>query len=65
MNFVFNLKFLRKLKSSKTLSSRDRFPYHLNLEVPQSTHSGPAFKDCHDLDPEYVSSWCGHGFESH
>jgi len=24
-----------------------------------------AFKGCRDLDPEYVSGWGGHGFESH
>jgi len=20
-----------------------------------------SFKDCHDLDPEYASGWCGYG----
>jgi len=24
-----------------------------------------AFKDCRDLDPEYVSCWCRHEFEPH
>jgi len=25
----------------------------------------PAFKDCREFDPEYVSDWCEHGFELH
>jgi len=51
--------------------NRIAFVYANNVhESTQSSdswvvNSCPAFKDCCNFNPEYISSWCGHGFESH